>query len=582
MRSRTTNNQGFSFIEVIIVSSIVTMVFGALFASFQYSLKLITLSRAKQSAMSIANDRMEFFRSLPYDNVGTISGFPLGTIPQNSTTTLNGIDFAERVQVSYVDDPADGVGGSDANLITTDYKRVRLEYRWNVGGLEGSIVSISNIVPRSIETNVGGGTARINVIDENSVLLPGARVRLFNSTLGYDVTVNSDLAGVALFSVPAGGDYEVSVSGPIGGNDYSTDQTYVATTSNPNPVTVPFTVLESDISTLTFQIGQLSNLSIKLLSSVVEDSYDEDFTDVSGVASSTSVESNGSALVLTNTAGVYDAYGEVYLDTITPPSLVAWQAATVASVVPSNTSYRVYFLTGSGPYTLIPDSDLPGNAAGFNGTTIDLTMLDATLYPSVVVGLVLETTDTAVTPEIENLSVFYRESETPLASETVTVRGDKVIGTDGGGLPIYKFSTSTVSSATGTVFLEDIEFDNYSFILPVGYDIAKGCPAYPHQQIAGVDGQVELVVGANNINSLRVSVLDMALQPIPGATITLARTGLNEVEVTGACGQVYLRAANTEETDYTLNISAPGYQSHTANGLSINGDEVLQVTLSPL
>jgi hypothetical protein len=443
-------------------------------------------------------------------------------------------------------------------------------------------VSISNIVPRSIETNVGGGTARINVIDENSALLPGARVRLFNSTLGYDVTANSDLAGVALFSVPAGGDYEVTVSGPIGGNDYSTDQTYVATTSNPNPVTVPFTVLESDISTLTFQIGQLSNLSINLLSSVTEDSYDEDFTDVGGVASSTNVESNGAALVLTNTAGVYETYGEAYLNTITPSPLLAWQAVTVASVVPSNTSYRVYFLTGSGPYTLIPDTDLPGNAAGFSGTTINLTMLDATLYPSVVVGLVLETTDTAVTPEIENLSVFYRESETALASETITVRGDKVIGTDGGGLSIYKFSTTTVSSATGTVFLEDIEFDNYSVILPGGYDIVKGCPEYPHQQIAGVDGEVEVVAGVDNTNSLRVSVLDMALQPVPGATVALTRTGLNEVKVTGACGQVYLKASNSDETDYVLNVSAPGYQPYAASSLTVIGDEVLQVTLSAL
>jgi hypothetical protein len=315
---------------------------------------------------------------------------------------------------------------------------------------------------------------------------------------------------------------------------------------------------------------------------VTEDSYDEDFTDVGGVASSTNVESNGAALVLTNTAGVYETYGEAYLNTITPSPLLAWQAVTVASVVPSNTSYRVYFLTGSGPYTLIPDTDLPGNAAGFSGTTINLTMLDATLYPSVVVGLVLETTDTAVTPEIENLSVFYRESETALASETITVRGDKVIGTDGGGLSIYKFSTTTVSSATGTVFLEDIEFDNYSVILPGGYDIVKGCPEYPHQQIAGVDGEVEVVAGVDNTNSLRVSVLDMALQPVPGATVALTRTGLNEVKVTGACGQVYLKASNSDETDYVLNVSAPGYQPYAASSLTVIGDEVLQVTLSAL
>jgi len=91
MFNSSSSKKGFSLVEAIIVAALATIVFGALFSSFQYSLKLVNNSRAKLSALSVANDRMEYFRSLPYDSVGVVAGYPTGTIPQNSTTTLNGI-----------------------------------------------------------------------------------------------------------------------------------------------------------------------------------------------------------------------------------------------------------------------------------------------------------------------------------------------------------------------------------------------------------------------------------------------------------------------------------------------------------
>lgn len=147
------------------------IVFGAMFASYQYSLRVLNHAQARLSAMSVAQDRMEYFRSLPYDEVGVVAGYPAGIIPQNGTTTMNGIEFVERVRVDYIDDPADGTAASDSNGIILDYKRVRLEYTWNIAGATSSIQFISNIVPRSVETTAGGGTARINVIDADAGLL---------------------------------------------------------------------------------------------------------------------------------------------------------------------------------------------------------------------------------------------------------------------------------------------------------------------------------------------------------------------------------------------------------------------------
>ena len=132
IKNRT--KRGFSLVEVVIVSGLIAVVFTGLLMSFRYSLELVANSRAKLSALSLANDRMEYFRSLPYASVGTVAGIPPGVIPQNSSTTLNDIVFYERVLVEYVDDPADGILGSttnpDINDIPSDYKRLKVEISW--------------------------------------------------------------------------------------------------------------------------------------------------------------------------------------------------------------------------------------------------------------------------------------------------------------------------------------------------------------------------------------------------------------------------------------------------------------------
>ena len=60
-----TKQSGLLFVELIVVTAISVIIFGALFVSFQFAIELISTTRAKLSALSLANDRMEYFRSLP-------------------------------------------------------------------------------------------------------------------------------------------------------------------------------------------------------------------------------------------------------------------------------------------------------------------------------------------------------------------------------------------------------------------------------------------------------------------------------------------------------------------------------------
>lgn len=586
MVSNLKNTQGFSLVEVIVVSAVAVMVFGALFASFQYSLQLLSNSQAKLSAQSVANDRMEYFRSLPYNEVGTISGIPAGTIPQNSTITLNGIDFQERVLVEYYDDPADGLDVNDDNGIPSDYKRIKVEYTWLMNGATSSIAMVSNIVPRSIETTEGGGTVKINVIDENASFIPGAEVRLVNNTTTttIDVTRYTNASGIALFSgAPAASDYEVTVTADISGKPYSITGTYVATTSNPNPTVAPFSVLESDISTLTFQIGELSDLELRTLSSLNDSSFEEDFSNLLSVASSTNVASDGNNLELADNMGVYENSGIVYLGPITPATLESWSAIRIAASNTIDTSHKIQLFTGSstGPWTLVPDEEFPSNSGGFTDTLVDLTGLDIYIYPSIYVGITLETTNTSVTPEIDDIAIYYREEATIRPSVTVDVTGAKTIGATASGTPIYKYEISTSTDSNGELTLSNIEFDNYTFSASAaGYDIATVCGGHPFIHQAGIDGLAELILVADADDTLLVTVVDDFGQLIPGATVNLQRSGYDVDVETNVCGQSFFTGGVGAEADYVITVSASGYSTEVVDPFEVSGDTVSTIVLS--
>jgi len=520
--------------------------------------------------------------------VGTMGGIPSGTIAQNGTSTLNGIEFAERVLVEYVDDPADGqdtATTSDSNAIPSDYKRIKVEYTWDIGNGTSSIALISNIVPRSVETTAGGGTARINVIDSNSMLLPGASVRLLNDTTTstIDVTRLTDTSGAALFSgAPAGSNYEVIVTANIGGDQYSTTGTYRATTSNPSPSVAPFAVLEADVSTLTFQIGELSDLDISTYSALSEGSMFEEFTDLLATATSTNVAVVSGAAVLENTAGVYQASGIVYTEIITPSPLDRWETVRVAADVPVNTDYAVRFYTGTGtgPFILIPDAELSGNSVGFADSLIDISELDAVGYPSITVGIALETSNPAQTPAIDEIAVFYTQSQTPRASITYDITGTKTIGTNSSSSPIFKYDTSFTTDGSGEYTLIDLEFDQYLIENRAGLDVASACSAYPYVHRAGVDGELSLTLVAGAGNTARIQVVDVLGRTIPGVEVTLSRPGYSQTLDTNVCGQVFFTGGVSAESDYTLDVSVAGYANQSLSPVDVSGDAFQSVTLS--
>jgi len=573
--NKKTVGRGFSLVELLVVAALMLVVFGGIFASFKYSLDLITQSRAKLSALTLANERLEYIHSLSYDAVGTVSGIPSGTIPQVSTTSLNTITFTETVLIEYIDDPADGVGAADSNGITTDYKRAKVTEGWTSRGVYHEIFLVSNIIPRSIETNVGGGTLRVNVFDANVQPLPGVDVHMWNTTgtTTVDVTRSTDATGVALFGgAPANSGYQISVSAP----GYSTDKTYVATTSLPNPTTQPVAVRAADISTMNFFIDRVGSLALATLLSKTASSSVFTFATTSAIASSSAIAVRAGSLELASSSGVYATSGSAYLQTVVPATLVSWGTVTTVATTTAGTAFKISLYTGTSTCTLIPDSAIPGNSSGLTAPIINLSSLSVVTYPNLAVRVVLTSASTTASPQIGGVSVTYVASKTVAPSVPLAIHGAKTIGTLMDTSLVYKYATTVTSSVGGLATLNPLEWDSYS-VAPTGYDVADACPANPVTVAPGTNATLELTLAANTANTLRVVVKTTGGTALPGGTVTLSRSGYTGTAVTTSCGQVFFSGLNSA-SDYDLSVAVPGYTTQTFSAVDVTGDIVQVVT----
>jgi hypothetical protein len=267
---------------------------------------------------------------------------------------------------------------------------------------------------------------------------------------------------------------------------------------------------------------------------------------------------------------------------LTPSPIEEWGAITVAATTPASTQYNIQVFTmSSSTYTLIPDSDLPGNAAGFSTPLIDISNLDAGAFPSIVVGVSLQTGNTSVTPSIDEIGVYYREASTVRSGVALSLHGNKVIGTDLSANPIYKTALSGTTDGSGELGFSNVEFDSYTFTIPASLLVTTACPALPHLQQAGIDSSLDIVLRATLDESLRTTVHSQAGIPIPGASVTLSRPGFSATAETNLCGQTFMHAGVVLESDYDVVVSKPGYVTQTINTFTINGNTDTVITLIP-
>lgn len=482
------SSRGVSLIDVVVGSALMLVIFMGLFGILRASIQVSGLAKLKAAATEIASSRMEYVRSLAYASVGTIGGIPAGPIPQLATTTNSGIEFSVRTYIAYVDDPADGEGIHDGNDITTDYKVVRVSVFYDVNGIERDVTLISNVAPKGIESTTGGGTLRVSVVDALGAPVPGAQVRVRNTALSpsVDFSTFSDFAGIAFVGgAPASADYRVEISK----TGYSSAGTYERTAENANPTPGWLTVIGGSTTSGTFAIDLLAPFTLSTFSPIRPAQFLDSFTDGSGLATHANTTVSGGALTLSGAPGAYPGTGSARSVSVAPERLAAWTSASSTSALPPGTSVRLSIADASG--ALLPDSIIPGNAAGITGP-IPLSSVSTTTYPALSLIATLATSDLNSAPAIQEWALGYETGPHPLPNVSFTLTGAKTIGSTAGGAPLYK---TVVASTTGASaqFGTQLEWDAYTLTVP-GYQVLEADPEAPYEVLPGVLFEARLIL----------------------------------------------------------------------------------------
>src|SRR3989339_587834 len=276
-----TTQKGFGIMEVLVSVLIIMILTLGVYQLAIYFLNITSDNKFYVEAIEIANQKMEYIRNLPYDSVGTLTGFPAGEIPEYENLHRDG-NFLIHTTIIYHDDEYDGTLASGTDLILNDYKIATIEVSWNGKFGAKSVTVFSKIISATEEMDIGAGLLKLIIVDANGDPVPNANIHIENNLLSpaYSQDFISDANGALYRALePSFEGYEVTVTKA----GYGTDQTYPRTINNPNPTKPHLSIISAVKTEESFSIDLLSNLTINTVTSDLPDNWQVN-SDASGKA----------------------------------------------------------------------------------------------------------------------------------------------------------------------------------------------------------------------------------------------------------------------------------------------------------
>jgi prepilin-type N-terminal cleavage/methylation domain-containing protein len=251
---------GFTLIETLVASAVLAMLFAGVLVILQMLLTSIGEARVRVVASSLAQERLETAKNLPFDEVGTVGGIPPGSLPQEEAVVVNGQTFSVVTTVLYIDDAFDSLAPTDP--IPNDYKRVRVTVDWD-GTFKPKTPQVmsTDVAPAGLEFIDDAGTLIIRVFNSQGVPLSNAQVRIqaTSVTPPVDLTTTTNVDGMVMLPGAPMCFECYSISATKAG--YSLDKTYT-TTEVANPTKPQASVFEGQLTEISFVIDALSSLSV--------------------------------------------------------------------------------------------------------------------------------------------------------------------------------------------------------------------------------------------------------------------------------------------------------------------------------
>ncbi|MCX6764922.1 MAG: carboxypeptidase-like regulatory domain-containing protein, partial [Candidatus Nealsonbacteria bacterium] len=527
-------------------------------------------------AGSIAMGELEQIKNTSYQLLGTVGGYPSGSIAPSATETINNVNYTVETKIDYVIDPKDGIAAPEDEC-PNDYKKVEIKISWQKP-FGGSILFGTNITPPNLPQECAeiGGVLSVSVFNFKGEMIFSPLIEIKDSLTGDMVKSASPDSGQFYFSLPAGV-YKIFVSK----SGYSSDRTYsiseIAVPENPDPA-----VINDKVEERGFSIDKLSNLTVKTLVSWVISDFTDSFIDNSKIESSSNITISGGKAGLEFAEGKYSPSGILISKTIEPASLLRWEALGWEQELQENTSIKYHLLYSSDGenWSLIPDSDLSGNSVGFSDSPIDLSSLSISNYNKLRIKADFSTSDLNITPYILDWYISWRSSGgTPVSNILVNIHGKKKIGTDAAENPVYKYDSDKTSDTGGNINLSSIDSDSYYFsIKSVGLNLKSTEPSSQPVTL-NPDSSLNVNLYVESQNSFLAKIKDSSTgNPIFSASVRLHKSGYDITQYTDSAGQTYFVPLNFG--DYTADVKAVGYHSQSVS-VSVSGGKIQIIQLLP-
>jgi prepilin-type N-terminal cleavage/methylation domain-containing protein len=596
MRKR---QKAFTLVEVLVATFLISIVFLGIFGGFHLAMRVVAQSKAKMQAVYFASQRIEEIRNLSFAQIQT----------GEATLISDNISYNVQTIVEDFDDCADGtIEGFDCqgnsvppDTAPNDYKKVKVRVFWEEFW-GGEIILSTSVVSKGLETGAGKGALRLSTSDSLGQLIeistgdqlppcPADSIYIANENTGLNQCYGTDPnnPGVRLLILDVSvspDDYKIIINK----EGYNITQTFKAgDVYNSSIIASPLrknpTISEGELYPATFIIDELSDLTINTVAPWGGGSFFDSFSNEDKISEINNlVVDSGEVELAISGPGAYFSSGYLISETVFPSAITEWYQLVWSDFEELGTDIKCQiFYATSTDWHLIPDSDLPGNALGFDSSPVDLSELNPSEFFKLKIRADFSTSDLEKTPVLYEWELSWKNGEaTPISNVSFSLRGDKIVGTDADEQLIYKYSTTHSTDLSGIKALTGMETDDYYFsdlerdgqTLNLNTELSP----MPFNLLPGTSTSAILYLEAEN--SLLVKVEDASTtEPIFGATAELSNTSLeyNQNQSANQEGEALFIPLDGA-SNYTLNVKADDYYEKSYS-LDIWGNAYKNVSL---
>lgn len=172
----------------------------------------------------------------------------------------------------------------------------------------------------------------------------------------------------------------------------------------------------------------------------------------------------------------------------------------------------------------------------------------------------------------------------PLANQSFTLRGAKALGTDVNDELVYKFEQEFTTGSSGQLLIEDLEWDNYFFILPeaTGWDLSGSNPLLPIALLPDTTLDFKFSLTSATTNNLLAIFMDSSRSPVASVAAKLTRQPDFEATASSGLaedpdfGQIFFKNLSAEE--YLLEATVSEFLDYQ-NTVNVIGKTIEEIIL---